>query len=201
MGIEEQIISQLQEPKTMGMLDVPCSKKTLQRTLKRLVEQKKIHIVGTEPTNGRPRYIYSARKIKNPDHELHITKVTKHWQADFLRGSDVDKHLLPDFQLRRLCGEMDEGTENLNQVKGRLQKYMEVVEFPLFICPSDVRMRNILNIGYDFVLATTLVEALTPEPRCWDFHFEEHSVFYLVKKQVEFFKRDKAKDSGGNDLE
>lgn len=168
MDNEEKVIEQCHEPKTMGMLNVSCSKKTLQRIVKRLVEQGKLFIVGTEQTNGRPRYVYCTRKIKNPEHELHITKVINNWHADFLRGNDVDRHLLPDFQLRRLCGEMDEGTENLNQVRGRLQKYMEVVEFPLFICQSERRMKNILNLGHDFVLATTFVEALTPDPKCWD---------------------------------
>ena len=201
MGEDEKIIEQLQEPKTLGMLDVPYSMKTLQRRVKRLVDAKKMFIVGTEQSNGRPRNIYCAKKIKNPDHELHITKVTKHWEADFLRGNDVDKYLLPDFQLRRLCGEMDEGTENLNQVKGRLQKYMEAVEFPLFVCPSERRMRNILSIGYDFVLATTLVEALTPDPKCWDCNFKEYRVIEYVKLQVEFLKRDKDNPNQTKDLE
>lgn len=175
----------------MGDVDVPYSEKTLARRIKKLVENGLLFVVASEATNGRPKKVYCSKKFKNPEHELQITKVVKNWGVDFMRGEDVDREIRPDFQLRRLYGELDRGTENLNQVEGRLQHYVHSDAFPVFVCQSKTRMRNILNLGYEFVLGTTLVEALTPDPKCWDSSFGQWSVRKIVQKQVDNLSRDK----------
>ena len=202
MGIkskeDRELIQLLKNPKTLGDLakEVSYSEKTLARRLKRLVEEGLIYIIGKTDSGGRPKYIYCAFKhVKNPDHELYISKVEKNVGVEFTRGFDVNPDIRPDWEFGKMFGEMETGKNNLNFFRSRMKLYADIEEFPFVVCLTETRMNNVLKFGLDYMLATTLEEALRPNPRCWDCSFEEYSVTKILNKQRENLAREKRKPS------
>lgn len=63
--------------------------------------------------------------------------------------------------------EQDCGTENYNQIKGRMKQYLQIEpnETVLFVCPTEDRKARILEVGREVIpealVACTLEDALT----------------------------------------
>lgn len=164
----------------------PGKNKALRR-LHRLVERKRIRLVGTVCRKvGRPEYVYCRWRPK-PDqllHEVQLTELSLRIDAGaILRGPHVtDKAILPDAEVwingQVYYLELDRGSMGYAQIAGRFRKYEGCPHFSLWVCPSEERLEGLRRRAEQLrhtALFTTFSEAITsPHGDIWqDFQGEK----------------------------
>jgi hypothetical protein len=98
---------------------------------------------------GRPRRVLSNRNVEEHKrwHEVYVTSVLQALGFPFRRLDDVDKGLLPDFELdiwgELVYGEFDTGSERGVKIEDRLSKYHAVGDRVFWIVPSEARRESL----------------------------------------------------------
>jgi hypothetical protein len=125
----------------------PSKAKALKR-LNRLVQRRRVRLVGTvSRKGGRPEHVF-ARCRPKPDqllHEVELTEVCLRLNAGIvLRGPQVtDKGLRPDAEVT-IRGhlyylELDRGSMGFGQIERRFRAYERSRNVVLWVCPSEER--------------------------------------------------------------
>lgn len=157
----------------------PNKNKALKR-LRRLVERRRVRLVGTVcRKGGRPEHVYCRWRAK-PDqllHEVELTELCFRIHAGkVLRGPHVtDQHVRPDAEVwinGRTCYlELDRGTMGYAQITRRFRKYEECSHLSLWVCGSEERLEGLRHRAERLrhtALFTTFAEALAnPHAAIW----------------------------------
>jgi hypothetical protein len=162
----------------------PSKNKALRR-LNRLVQRKRIRLVGTVCEKpGRPENVYCrlTPKVDHLLHEVQLTQLCLRLDAEkILRGPAVlDKEVRPDAEVW-IRGEVyylewDRGTMGYAQiVRHRFRKYERCRHLALWVCPTGLRregLRARAETIRSVALFTTADEALaSPHGEIWvDYH-------------------------------
>jgi hypothetical protein len=180
-----ELLKRLYHPQTVGMM----GKRSIYRRLKKLVNIKKVFIVGFIATNGRYKAVYCTWKCKSDTiiHELWMSKIVLQLGFPCLRGKDVDQRLLPDGTIGGLHLEMDLATEDLSRVEARLRNFIDTDDAVLVITTSPHRKQAILDrcsFLKDGLLCCTTAEALADVPAATDCDGHQWDVREVVKKML-----------------
>jgi hypothetical protein len=190
---DEQVLWLLERhPATAGMLAgiglFPTQKKA-RRRLHRLVERKRVRMLGTVSLKcGRPEQVYGRGRWNGTNllHEVQLTRVLLRIDAsDVRRGpGEVDDYLRPDAEVViggvRYFLELDCGTMNYaDMVRKRFARYRLSDRTVLWVCPTARRRDGLRSHAAgirDTALFTTLDQALTdPHAAVW-MHYDGHAV-------------------------
>jgi hypothetical protein len=161
----------------------PSKNKALKR-LKRLVQRKRVRLVGTVCRKaGRPEHVYCRwrPKVDHLLHEIELTEVCLRLHAGkILRGPHAtDAMIRPDAEVwidrEVYYVELDRGSMSYPQVvRDRFRKYEGCPHLSLWVCPTAVRrdgLRARAERLRHTALFTTLAEALaSPHGPIWVDH-------------------------------
>jgi hypothetical protein len=170
-------------PATAAMLVAlgwfPTKGKALRR-LRRLVERKKVRLVGTVSRKpGRPEHVFCRWRPK-PDqllHEVELTELCLRLHAGrILRGPQLEgSDLRPDAELE-INGdtyflELDRGSMGLRQLRGRFRTYEGAGRLVLWVCPTQERLDGLRRqadaIGRLALFATFAEAVADPHRPIW----------------------------------
>lgn len=157
----------------------PSKNKALKR-LRRLVERRRIRLVGSVARKaGRPEHVYCRWRPK-PDqllHEVELTALCFRIDAGkILRGPHVtNTAVLPDAEIwingQPYSLELDRGTMGYAQITRRFRKYEGCHHLSLWVCSTEERvegMRHRAERLRGTALFTTLAQALaSPHGPIW----------------------------------
>jgi hypothetical protein len=158
----------------------PSKNKALKR-LKRLIERRRVRLVGTVCRKaGRPEHVYCRYRPKVDQllHEVELTELCLRLHAGkILRGPHATDALIrPDAEVwingQVYYLELDRGSMSYPQiVRDRFRKYESCPHISLWVCPTDVRrdgLRTRAGSVRRTALFTTLAEALaSPHGYIW----------------------------------
>lgn len=157
----------------------PTKNKALRR-LRRLVERKRIRLVGTVCRKaGRPEHVFCRYRPKADSllHEVELTELCLRLHAaKILRGPQaVDPVLRPDAEIwvrgQRFLLELDRGTMGYAQIARRFRLYEGSTDLVLWVCGTAERAEGFRRRAgriRSIALFTTLGEALaTPHGPIW----------------------------------
>ncbi len=164
----------------VGLGLFPSRNKALKR-LRRLVERRRVRLVGTvcRKAAGRPEHVWCRwrPKVDQLLHEVELTELLLRLDVGaLLRGPHLaDTQVRPDAELRlngrRYYLELDRGTISYRQVARRFQKYESCPQLSLWICATEERMEGMRQRAGHLrhtALFTTYAEALaSPHGEIW----------------------------------
>ena len=157
----------------------PTKQKALRR-LGRLVERRRVRVVGTVSRKpGRPEHVYCRWQPKSDDleHEVELTELCLRLDAATIsRGPQTTDHdIRPDAEAwingQVYYLELDCGTMGYAQIARRFRLYETFPQFVLWVCPTPERrdgLRTRAGAIRSAALFTTLPEALAdPHSAIW----------------------------------
>ena len=157
----------------------PTKNKALRR-LRRLVQRKRIRVVGTVCRKaGRPEYVYCRIRPKSDSllHEVELTELCLRLDVGRIVRTPqaVDQVLRPDAEIwvngRRYFLELDRGTMGYAQIARRFRFYTGSTELVLWVCSSRERMEGMRKRAESIrsvALFTTFPETLaSPHGAIW----------------------------------
>src|SRR5205814_954028 len=141
------------------------NRKKARKRLRRLVERKRLRMVGTVSLKGgRPEQVYGRGRWNGTNllHEVQLTRVCLKIDAEEVRRGpgEVDSYLRPDAELviasERYFLELDCGTMSYpDVVRKRFARYRTSPHLVLWVCPS-VRRRDGLRVHASVIRSTAL---------------------------------------------